>query len=239
MKHPVAFPSLLAIVALLTIQIASSTAQAPKASATPKPTPTPVPFKTLTIDEMTADTALKSKLMMWDGDKFPGSPRSWTAPPKSATVTITKMESHSGKKCAQLHGEGQAYLGFGLNFVGWYPPDAVWDISNYKNLSFWIKIDAPPGKGPNLLNTHLTSAGGKESNILDVATYTGDLTDGQWHEVVIPVKYLLNSQFDPTQCWEIDFGQWSPDSRIFDIYVDEVGVDNREEEPPAPPKPAL
>ena len=238
MKSPVAFPSLLAIGAaagLFAIQISSSVAQAP---APPKkappgapgsPTPAPVEFKSLTVEQMSLDMALKSKLMMWDGDKFPDNPRSWTAPPKSCKVTITKAESHSGKKCVQLHGDGAAYLGFGFNLSGWYPPDAVWDISNYKNLSFWIRVDAAPGKEPNRLNVHLASAGGKESNILDVETYAPDIKDGQWHEVVVPIKYLLGKEFDPTQCWEIDFGQWSQDPRTFDVYVDEIGVDNREE----------
>jgi len=240
MKPKIAVTTAVIILGFFGMQ-SSSVSQAPGAKASPSPSPVPE-FKPLTLDAMNADMAAKSKLMIWDGDKFPNNAKSWTAPPKHCTVTVTKADSHSGKRCVQLHGDGSQYLGFGFNFSGWYPPDAVWDISNYKNLSFWIRIDAAPGKFPNLLNVHLLSAagGGKESPTQELASYASDLTDGQWHEVVIPLKYFLGQDFDPTQCWEIGFSQWSPDPRVFDIYVDEIGVDNREDTtaPAASPSPA-
>jgi len=187
--------------------------------------------KPQTLDQLTAAMVTQSKFMLWDGDLYKTNAQWWTHPTDEMKGEITTEVSHSGKHCLAFHGDGAAWLGFGFNFSGWYPPDAVYDISNYKNLSFWIRIDAAPGLFPNRPNVHLSQPGDKNntSNTVDIEAYAPNLMDGKWHEVVIPLKHLRTRTFDLTKVWEIGIGTWAQDRRSFDMYIDEIGVDNRTE----------
>ena len=183
-----------------------------------------VPLKT---NDMLQSMAKLSKFMIWDGDVYGKGGRGWTHPTEACRVSITDEDAHSGKHSLLFDASGGAWMGFGFNFAGWWPPDAVWDISNYKNLSFWIRVDAAPKRGPNGLNVSLGCSGAKESNTVNVEDYAPGLMDGQWHEVVIPLKHLLNRTTDFTRIWEFRMGEWANGQRTFKVYIDEIGVDNR------------
>ena len=185
-----------------------------------------VPLKT---NDMLQSMAKLSKLMIWDGDAFGKGGRGWTHPPSACHVGITDEDAHSGKHSLLFEADGSAWMGFGFNFSGWWPPDAVWDIGNYKNLSFWVRVEAAPKRGPNGLNVTLGCSGAKDSNQVNLEDYAPGLADGKWHEVVIPLKHLLNRTTDFTKIWEFRMGEWSGDQRNFRIYIDEIGVDNRVE----------
>ena len=90
-------------------------------------------------------------------------------------------------------------------------------------------MDAAPKRGPNGLNVTLGCSGAKESNTVNVEDYAPGLMDGQWHEVVIPLKHLLNRNTDFSRVWELRMGEWAPDQRTFKIFIDEIGVDNRQD----------
>ena len=172
-----------------------------------------------------------SKLMIWDGERYAPNGKGWTSPDtKLDTFSVTQKDAHNGKHSLVFHGEGTGYVGGGWNMFGWWPPEAAIDIRNYKNLSFWMKVDAAPGKGPADTSIALVCASNrKKTSDVKLVDYVKNLDDGKWHEVVIPIKHLLNKEFDPKTAWELDVTSYSQDARRFDIYFDEIGVDNRSE----------
>ncbi len=173
-----------------------------------------------------------SKLMIWDGERFAPNGKGWTSPDtKLDTFSVTDKEAHNGKHSIVFHGEGTGYVGGGWNMFGWWPPEAAIDIRHYKNLSFWMKVNAAPGKEPADTSIALVCASNrKKSNDVKIADYVKKIDDGKWHEVVIPTKDLLNKEFDPKTAWELDLTSYSQDARRYDIYFDEIGVDNRSED---------
>lgn len=193
------------------------------------------PEKAIPLEQMARTQVAQAKYMLWDGDLYPAHPRWWVHPPDNASMEVAKEGARSGKRCLAFTGDGAAWLGFGFNLAGWWPPDAVHDISNYRNLSFWIRIEAAPGKFPNKPNVHLTGPAtaeqpkGLESNTVDIENYAPGIMDGKWHEVVIPLKHLLSKKFDGSKVWEFSVGTWAQDRRSFTIWFDEIGVDNRED----------
>ena len=168
--------------------------------------------------------AVLAKYVIWDGKRFGGG-GSWA---QGGRCSVNSTEGHETKKSIEFHGEGGAWMGCGYNFFNWYPPESKHDISSYEFLSFWIKVEAAPGKGPNgltvALNCSLTRKG---SQTVQVADYCPEYADGQWHEVVIPLKHLNKDGFDVASTWEISLGQWSQDTRNFSVYVTEIAADNR------------
>jgi hypothetical protein len=186
-------------------------------------------FKPLTLDQMAKTMVEQSKFMLWDGDRYVHTPRAWTYPTQNCSVEVTTEEAHSGTHSLHFHADGGAWMGFGWNVSGFWPPEAAYDCSNYKNLSFWVKVDAGPGKLPNHPTITLGSSNKQKSNEVAIEDYAPGIMDGKWHEVVIPIKHLMNKLIDPTHVWEFGVGEWSGDQRSFDMYFDEIGFDNREE----------
>jgi len=170
------------------------------------------------------------KHVVWDGDKFAHG-LSWASPQSPLIFIKSQMEeAHNGKVALEFHGEGSGFIGGGWNWHGWYPPNAGTDISKYANLSFWIKVQ---GENPQGLTVSLTcSSSKKATDPLSAWEYVGDnvdIMDGNWHEVVIPLKdmYAKGGEFDPRSAWEIDLNSWAPQKRAFSIFIDEIGFDNR------------
>jgi hypothetical protein len=181
------------------------------------------------------------KLMAWDGETKANG-KSWAScSKKDACQTTLEVDPKAGRNGAGLkfHAEGPDWIGFGWNWHGWWPDTAGDNISAYKNLSFWIKVEgksAAEAPDPNSVQVWLScSCKGKKddersSNQVKVAEHSKDFQDGQWHEVVIPLAQFYKDKganFDKTLAWEFDLGTWSQEPRNFNIYVDEIGFDNR------------
>ena len=58
------------------------------------------------------------------------------------------------------------------------------------------------------------------------------LADGEWHEVLVPLKDLTGSApaFDPKKAWQFDLGTGGQGDLKFTLYVDDIGFTDR----PAP-----
>ena len=181
------------------------------------------------------------KLLAWDGeDRSAG--KGWASCSKKGECeTSVEVDPKGGRTGAALRFEarGPDWMGFGWNWHNWYPEDAGDNISSFKNLSFWIRVDAKDkasAPDPNSVMTWLSCSckdkkeDDRSTAQVKVADYAEDFTDGQWHEVVIPISSLLKDKgqsFDKTSTWEFDIGTWSDSKRDFVIYVDEIGFDNR------------
>ncbi len=181
------------------------------------------------------------KLMVWDGDTKAAG-KSWASCSKKdgcqTTAELDPKAGHSGGGI-KFHAEGPDWIGFGWNWYGWYPDTAGDNVGSYKNMSFWIKVEAKsPAEAPDPNSVAVwmsCSCKGKKddersSNQVKVAEHSKDFQDGQWHEVVLPMAEFYKDKganFDKSLAWEFDLGTWSQEPRNFNIYVDEIGFDNR------------
>ena len=70
-------------------------------------------------------------------------------------------EGINGSVGLEWHVEGKDWKGFGWNWHGWWPKNAGTDVSEYKNLSFWIRLrlDDPNKEGPTLKDLSVVLAG--------------------------------------------------------------------------------
>ncbi len=171
-----------------------------------------------------------SKITIWNGEQFSGG-YPWIAPQAPLNYFKTQTEEkRSGGTAMEFRGEGGGWIGGGWNWHGWWPDNAGTDVSGYANLAFWMKLE---GDHPGSLNVKLNcSSSRKPSTAVSVFDYTqgeADLTDGQWHEIIIPLADLLEGDpgFDPAKAWEFDVDSWAPNSRAFSVYIDDLGFDNR------------
>jgi len=178
------------------------------------------------------------KLMLWDGDESTQG-KSWADCSKknAGCKAVVLPKDGTGLRGAGLsfHVEGPEWAGFGWNWHGFYPDNAGTDISRFKALSFWIRVDAKTrDKAPDLSGLKVTlSASGhgkKESADVGIGEYAEQLLDGQWHEIVIPLSEFFKDKgkdFDAKSAWEFRIGTYASSPKSFDIYIDEIGFDNR------------
>lgn len=184
------------------------------------------------LQQMVRDMSRYQKTMLWDGDQYPATPKTWTEPAGACWATVTNGPAHSGARALHAHAEGQGWMGVGLNLAGWWPADRTWDIAPFRNVSFWVKLTVPTNAPPLKPTVQLVSAPARKSATVELERYAPGLADGNWHEAVIPLEDLKGGEFDPAAFWELDIGVWLAAPGAFDLYLDEVGPDNRE--PAAP-----
>ena len=179
------------------------------------------------------------KALVWNGEGVGASAKSWASCGKKdvpCKTTFGAMPSvgHDGSTGLRFHGEGSDYLGGGWNWFGWWPENGGSDVAKFKNLSFWFKLDAKaPAAAPDPGSLAVAlgcSKGKKTSADALVAKFDAKSFDGGWHEIVIPLAEFLKekgSDFDLASAWELRFSSWSADEKNFDLYVDDIGFDNR------------
>ncbi|HEV8247348.1 MAG TPA: hypothetical protein VGP93_16330, partial [Polyangiaceae bacterium] len=179
------------------------------------------------------------KLMLWDGDKnTTGKPWSDCSKKDAGCKAVIEPGASAGRVGGGLkfHVQGPDWAGFGWNWHGFWPENAGTDISGYKSLSFWIRVDAKDtAKAPDPANlkVSIASSSKKDSAEVGIAEYADNLLDGQWHEVVVPLSEFFKDKgkdFDPKAAWEFRVGTWASSPKDFDVYIDEIGFDNRRKE---------
>lgn len=175
--------------------------------------------------------ATQPRLIVWDGDEV-AKGGGWvhvSKDPKNQTSFFKAQdrEVHNGKKALELHAEVGEWAGGGWNWHSWTPKDAGDDVRGYQNLTFWVKYDC--AIKPGALQVAISSSGDNQTSAhLDALKYCADALDGQWHEVVIPLKDLqTDSSLDPKKVWEINIGLWLGSAEKFSLYVDEIGFAGR------------
>ena len=177
--------------------------------------------------------------LVWDGDLHGGNAKEWAncnlGDACKSTVKAIPKEGVNDSVGLAWHVEGKDWKGFGWNWHGWWPESAGTDISEYQNLSFWIrlKLDDPKAKPPTLkdLKVALACSTNKgESDQVPLIGYIDSLSDEKWHEVVVPIGDLMKGKgknFDLKKAWEFRLGEYSMDERNFTIFIDNIGFDNR------------
>ena len=178
-----------------------------------------------------------SRFIIWDGDGggIEGG-KGWNDCDKKPECK-TKLQAmpgagKDGTTGLMYHAEGPAWNGFGWNWFGWYPETAGTDISEYDELTFWMRIDAESpdlAPEPGALTVLMgCSKGQKNSADVPLAKFADNLLDGKWHQVVIPLKEFYKGktgkEFDPKTAWEFRLSTWAPSPRNFTVYFDEIAV---------------
>lgn len=181
----------------------------------------------------------KDVTLVWDGDKQGGNAKEWAnCNLKSgckSTVTAAPGEGVNKTVGLQWHAEGKDWKGFGWNWYGFWPENAGLDISKKKNLTFWVRLRVDdPAKAPTLKDITVALAGSNKANAetdqVSLAAYVDNLSDGQWHEVEVPIHDLLKGKgknFDLTKTWEFRLGEYGVSDRNFTVFIDNIGFDDR------------
>ncbi|MDQ2732232.1 MAG: glycoside hydrolase family 44 protein, partial [Armatimonadota bacterium] len=167
------------------------------------------------------------RLTVWDGDQFTGG-FGWVSP-KQPLISFGAQtdEVHAGKVAMELHAEGSGAISGGWNWHGFYPADSGDDVTAYRNLTFWMKVDGE--SKPDGIKVSVVGNDAKASTPVDVTAYVQSLMDGAWHDVVIPLRDTItpDSGFNAAKVWMLDIDTWSATPRNFSVYLDDVGFDNR------------
>ncbi|HEY2406022.1 MAG TPA: glycoside hydrolase family 44 protein [Polyangiaceae bacterium] len=184
--------------------------------------------------------AAKGVMLVWDGDKQGGNAKEWAncnlKEACKSTVKPSPGEGINKSVGLEWHAEGKDWKGFGWNWFGFWPENAGVDVTQRKNLSFWVRLRLDdPSKGPDLKDLKValgsSSKGKDETEQVPLSAYVDGLSDQQWHEVVIPLSDLTKGKgkdFDLSKTWEFRLGEYSMSDRKFTVLVDNIGFDNRE-----------
>ena len=190
-------------------------------------------------DEGSSVAVSEEVTLVWDGDEHGGNAKEWAncnlkAGCKSATKT-TPGVGVNDSVALEWHAEGKDWKGFGWNWYGFWPENAGTDISGYKNLSFWIRVQADdPKQAPELKDLTVALAGSNKSKPetaqVPLVGYIESLADQKWHEVIVPISDLTKGKgkdFDLTKTWEFRLGEYAMTDRNFTVFIDNIGFDNR------------
>jgi hypothetical protein len=185
----------------------------------------------------TGAVAPGGKLIVWDGDENGMTAKGWQncekkQKPDCVATLEPASEGRNHTKGLKFHGDGPGWVGFGWHLFGWYPADASYDVSGYKSFVVWMKVDAKsPDLAPELgaLTIGLTCLGDKcEGKVWELKKYVkGNLVDGQWHELVLPMADAKKPGFDPGKVVQVVFGSWAGVSKDFSVYLDDMAFENR------------
>jgi lysophospholipase L1-like esterase len=178
------------------------------------------------------------KVVYWDGDLVDGG-QGWSGPVvKGAGKTglaIQAKEAHGGKKALAWSCDGAQGVVGAWNLYSWSPANGGVDASALANLSFWIKVagDAKPDAVKVYLDCAYTKTipvnfGLRQTPHLDVTKYCRDALDGQWHEVVIPLKDFADgkTEWDAKTASEFALEAPSAAAATFTVYIDDIGFKN-------------
>jgi DNA-directed RNA polymerase specialized sigma24 family protein len=138
-------------------------------------------------------------LVLWDGVQRAGG-SGWSASP----VVVVDGAGRDGGKGIRLTLAGEI-TNCGYNWHAWHPDDSGDDLRGYAGISFWMRITGARrpdfvsstfGASPKQTITH--------SQEIILTERLAGLTDGNWHQVVIPFDQS-ESTFNRSRVWEVMF----------------------------------
>ena len=175
---------------------------------------------------------LSKPLVLWNGDDVAPTAKGWAScdtQPCTATLEPAPKVGSNGSTGLEFKAKGKGYVGFGWNWTSWYAAGAS-NVSGRKNLKFQLKlVSASPelAPAPDGIRIGIRCAKqekcGKE--IGNIGKYEPKATDGQWHQIVIPLSDMKVEDkgiWDDASAWEIGLHNWAPTPREFTAYVDDI-----------------
>jgi hypothetical protein len=164
------------------------------------------------------------ELLVWTGDQPAG--QTWAKLGPGGSLKVEAGAGLRGGRGLVLHMDGEGWRGGGLNWKGWYPPDAGDDASRYNALVFHVR-QVTKVAGADLAVSLVDNVKRKEgevaSNAVGVVGEGGiDRIDGQWRRVVLPLeRFTRGKPLQLARLWEIDFGNQGSD--VLTFAIDRIG----------------
>jgi hypothetical protein len=175
---------------------------------------------------------LSKPLVVWNGDDVSPTAKQWAScdtQPCTSTLEPAPKVGANGTIGLEFKAKGKGYVGFGWNWTSWYAAGAT-NVTGRKNLKFQFKLVpaspelAPAGDGIRVgIRCAKQDKCGKE--IGSITKYEPKATDGQWHQVTIPLgdmKVEDKGIWDDASAWEIGVHNWAPTPREFVAYIDDI-----------------
>jgi hypothetical protein len=176
---------------------------------------------------------LSKPLIVWNGDDVNPTAKEWAScdtQPCTTTLGPAPKVGANGSIGLEFKAKGKGYLGFGWNWTSWYAAGAT-NITGRKNLKFQFKlVPASPELAPTGDGIRIALRCAKEKDkcgkeVGSIAKYEPKATDGQWHQIVIPLadmKVENKGVWDDASAWELGFHNWAPTPREFTAYIDDI-----------------
>jgi hypothetical protein len=169
---------------------------------------------------------------VWDGEQTAnGAGWARADEPGTATIKPQDAEVHGGAVALEFRYRGEKYQGAGWNWMS-FARNAGTDISRKENLSFWIKSRGSKPSGELQVNLVCATATpphhhSDHTEKVLVSRYCPDLLDGQWHEVVVPMKdFARPDTFDLTKAFEIQFALHPAQAVDGSFFIDDIAFDD-------------
>jgi len=179
---------------------------------------------------------LSKPLLVWNGDTVSPTAKQWAScdtQPCTATLDPMPKVGTDGSAGLEFKAECKSgYVGFGWNWTSWYAGGAN-DITGRKTLKFAIQIvSASPetAPDPNGIRVRLGCAKYKACGKLigSLGKYEPKVTDGQWHQIAIPLVDMKSEdkdQWDDASVWEFQVHNWAPTPRDFTMHIDDISFE--------------
>jgi hypothetical protein len=157
----------------------------------------------------TVAAAAPTELVVWDGSKPVG--KTWARLGPGGSFEARKDAGlKPGRHGLVLRMTGDGWRGGGLNWKGWYPPDAGDDASRYTALVFHVRQatrDTGADLTINLVDNVKREGNTPASNAVHVVADGGlPRIDGTWRRVVLPLwRFTTGKPLDLKRLWGIDF----------------------------------
>ena len=170
------------------------------------------------------------RLVVWDGEGA-NVGAAWVSPTSSTFQPQTAV-AHSGNTALEFKFSGNnQWIGGGW---GWYAfktgEDVGADTTPFKTFSFWVNTAGKPVtfRLNFLCNGTVLDTPEHHSSRVDITDYVPDVFDGQWHEVRIPLKDLVNSPgFNARVVSQLQL-DLSVGADVDDsIFIDDISFDDR------------
>jgi hypothetical protein len=164
-------------------------------------------------------------LVVWTGSRPQG--QTWAkAGPKGGLKVVPSAGQGDNPRGLVLHLDGDGYRGAGLNWKGWYPPEAGDDVSRYTALVFSIRQVTQVADADltvSLVDNVKRKDGEAAGNPLSVLADGGvDRLDGTWRRVRLPLRrFTADRPLVLSRLWQIDFSNVGNRELIFQI--DRIG----------------
>ena len=160
------------------------------------------------------DSIMETKdttITVWDGETATkGS--GWANPASTCSIGAQESEAHSGNTALEFRFKGDGvngWLGCGWNWVEYQLGEYGTDITIMTYFTFWLKVKGTAADFSfNLLCNGATAFDMPEHHTekVIVSKYCPEWKDGQWHQVIIPLKDLKQPLgFDPLHVAEMQF----------------------------------
>lgn len=191
---------------------------------------------TLAAASKRAHVAAPAELIVWNGETAHDAGSGWAScQDERAGACETKLEAlagagRDGGVALRFEARGSEWMGFGWNWLNWWPKDAGTDISERKSLTLAIKVKAVAGKAPEPFTIKIALGGsardGQDATLaIPFWDHSEAFADGEWHEVTLPIGAMLRGSgehFDTYRAWSFTVGAWNQGERQYEIFVDDV-----------------